>query len=127
MAAKKKLLIVNDDPDLVLAMKTVLEDAGYEVVASAHRFLDEVVRVRPDLLLVDVPPYEEKEGVNFIQLVRLHKDVSALPILLGTTSLKHLEPELLRDKMIFVLVRPFEVPELLKAIDELLATDSRRR
>ena len=117
---KKRLLVLNDDPDLVAAMIVVLEDAGYEVMASGHRLFEEVTRNIPDLLLVDIPPYEEKQGVNFIQRLRLDPKTARLPVLLGTTSLKHLEPELLRDKMIHTLVRPFEVPELLTAIEDLL-------
>jgi DNA-binding response OmpR family regulator len=124
--AKKKLFILNDDPDLVQAMEVVLAESGYNVVTSAHRNLDEVVNVKPDLVLVDVPPYEEKEGINFIQRMRLDKRTMDLPVLVGTTTLKYLETEVLRDKAIHVLVRPFDVPELLKAIEELLKSDELR-
>jgi CheY-like chemotaxis protein len=118
---KNRLLILNDDPDIVEAMTAVLEDAGYEVAGSGHRLLDEVIKFGPDVLLIDIPPNEEKEGLNFIQRVRLEPKTASVPVLLGTTSLKHLEPALLRDKMIYTLVRPFEVAELLKAVEDLLA------
>lgn len=123
---KKRLLVINDDPDLVAAMSAILVDAGYDVLGTAHRLFDEVLNTAPDLVLLDVPPHEEKEGVNFIQRMRLEPKTAKIPILLGTTSLKHLEPQVLRDKMIFVLVRPFEVEELLKAVEELVVSAEQR-
>lgn len=126
MPARKPLvLIVNDDPDLVEAMKAVLRDAGYEVRTTVHRIVEEVIEVAPDLLMLDIPPYEEKHAINFLQRLRLEERTAKIPVLVGTTSLRFIEPEALRDKMIYVLVRPFEIADLLKATGELVRTARR--
>lgn len=128
MADKRKLIILNDDADLVEMMVTVLTEAGFEVASSITRDLAAVVSAAPDVILLDCPPGEEKEIVNFSQRLRLTANVAHVPILLGTSSLRHLEPALLRDKLIMVLIRPYGVDELLQAIETLInESDQRRR
>jgi DNA-binding response OmpR family regulator len=126
-SGKQRIFIVNDDADVVEAIREVLTDAGYAVDGSATRDVGEVVAAAPDLLLVDSPPGEEKYVLNFIQRLRLHRTTATLPILLGTTSLRPVEPELLRERMILVLVRPFDIEDLLAAVRDLLHADSLKR
>ena len=64
---KRRVLILNDDPDLVELMISVLTDTGYEVSSSVTRDLREVVRSKPEVILLDCPPGDEKQIVNFAQ------------------------------------------------------------
>jgi len=51
-----KILIIDDDPDIVLATRMVLENAGYTVVAAASRDagLEMVKAEIPDMIILDV-------------------------------------------------------------------------
>jgi CheY-like chemotaxis protein len=54
--ANERILIVDDDDDVVFAMRIPLEAAGYEVfrAASGDEGLQQVKEVNPDLILLDV-------------------------------------------------------------------------
>ena len=50
-----KILIIEDDPDMVLALRMPLEANGYEVVtaSSGEEGLRKVQEVKPDLIILD--------------------------------------------------------------------------
>ncbi len=54
--ANEKVLIIDDDDDLVLAMRLPLEAAGYRVsrAATTEEGLRRVKEIQPDLILLDV-------------------------------------------------------------------------
>jgi len=54
--AKEKILIVDDDDDIVFSMRLPLEAAGYMVfrAASSQEGLQQVKNIHPDLILLDV-------------------------------------------------------------------------
>jgi CheY-like chemotaxis protein len=54
--ANEKILIIDDDDDLVLAMRLPLEAAGYQVARAANgdEGLKKVKEVHPDLIILDV-------------------------------------------------------------------------
>ncbi|RLC72075.1 MAG: response regulator, partial [Chloroflexi bacterium] len=51
-----KILAIEDDPDMVMALRMPLEANGYEVIAaaSAEEGLQKVKEVEPDLIILDV-------------------------------------------------------------------------
>jgi DNA-binding response OmpR family regulator len=120
VTTKRKVVILNDDPDLVEMMTSILIDAGYDVAASVVRDLGFVIAELPDLVLLDCPPGEEKQILGFAQQMRLTRSIAHVPILLATSSFRHLEPALLRDKLILDLLRPYGADELLQTVETLL-------
>jgi DNA-binding response OmpR family regulator len=118
---KKKILCLNDDPDIIAALTEVLQGEGYDVECRATRSPDDVVSVMPDLLMIDCPPGGERDVLNFLQLVRLKRETSKIPIILGSSSMRHIEPAMLLDQGIHVLLRPFDVDKLLRLVREILA------
>ncbi len=54
--ANEKILIIDDDDDLVLAMRLPLEGAGFQVsrAATGEEGLQKVKEVKPDLIILDV-------------------------------------------------------------------------
>jgi DNA-binding response OmpR family regulator len=68
----QKILIIDDDPDVVLAMRMPLESAGYEV-QDAHSQDSGMVAVddfRPDLIVLDVMMDTHTAGFQLAQ--KLH-------------------------------------------------------
>ncbi len=62
--AHKHVLIVDDDPDMVMVMRIPLEAKGYEVshASSGTEGLKKVKEVKPDLIILDVMMDSATEG-----------------------------------------------------------------
>ena len=86
--ARHKILLVDDDPDLVHALTLVLEGRGYEVVSApdAKRGLEVVDGERPDLIVLDVMMPEGTEGFHFVWNLRNRSDefFQRVPIIMLT-------------------------------------------
>jgi CheY-like chemotaxis protein len=72
MMSKAKILLVDDDPDLVEAMRMVLEENGYECVhaLSGSRALELLPREKPDLMVLDVMMDDMTEGFQVAYKIR---------------------------------------------------------
>jgi len=80
-----KILIVDDDPDMVAAGRMVLEREGYEV-SSAPNVVDGMRAVEeyaPDLLILDVMMEEPDDGLRMARDLR--RKGHTLPILMLTS------------------------------------------
>jgi DNA-binding response OmpR family regulator len=80
-----KILIVDDDPDMVEAGRYVLEKQGHEVfsasnVAAGFKALEET---HPDLLILDVMMEEADDGLVMARKIR--RNGLTLPILMLTS------------------------------------------
>ncbi|HRZ87817.1 MAG TPA: response regulator [bacterium] len=92
MATAKKILIIDDDPDIVEAMKMPLESHGYEVVSasSGQEGLSTLVKESPDLIILDVMMESTTEGFQVAYAIRSDAPGSAyakfrkIPILMVT-------------------------------------------
>ncbi len=80
-----KILIVDDDPDMVEAGRLVLEREGYEVSSAPdyNSGIKAVEEVQPDLLILDVMMEEPDDGLRFARQVR--RQGLSLPILMLTS------------------------------------------
>lgn len=72
MSGKTKILIVEDDRDMVEALRTMLEHEGYQVVAAydAEEGRVKTETERPDLILLDVMMPSSTEGFHFVWKLR---------------------------------------------------------
>ncbi|MGQ9731503.1 MAG: response regulator transcription factor [Candidatus Zipacnadales bacterium] len=79
-----KILVVDDDPDIVEAMRLVLEGSNHEVAtaASAAEAEQQTVAVKPDLILLDIMMPEGTEGFQFVWKLRnqLPEEVRETPV-----------------------------------------------
>ena len=81
---KKKILVVDDDLDLLEQMKMILTAAGYEVTAAEGRAggEDAILSMKPDLAILDLMMEEKDSGfVLSHQIKKLYPD---LPVILLT-------------------------------------------
>lgn len=63
------VLCVDDDPDILMSLKVVLESGGYEVVTapSGEEGLDVYRKHQPDLVIVDLMMEEIDAGTRFVK------------------------------------------------------------
>jgi len=76
MAKREKILVVDDDADLVDTLRLVLESSGYSVVTAcdAESGQSQVEVERPDLILLDVMMPNSTEGFNLLWKLRQHAE-----------------------------------------------------
>jgi len=69
---KKHVLIVDDDPDIVEAMRLILEAHEYEVTSAGNTAdgLDAVLKTKPDVIILDVMMETDTDGFHFAYTLR---------------------------------------------------------
>jgi CheY-like chemotaxis protein len=80
----KKILIVDDDPDFVLAVRMVLEGEGYQV-EEAGNGADALAKMRadlPDLVLMDVMMASPLDGYHTTQEIADDPQLRHVPIVM---------------------------------------------
>ena len=85
MAGKKKILIVEDEPDTVTYLSTLLEDAGYDTVAAedGEQALEKVKASPPDLITLDIT-MPHTSGVKFYRDMKESDKWKSIPIIIVT-------------------------------------------
>jgi len=128
MAAKKTVLVIDDDADLLEVAKTVLAGAGFSVlVASTGR--DGLARIRKggiDCIILDVMMETETEGFHVAQDLRADPKTAAIPIVMLTSVSKktgfEFSPETDKDYMPVesFLEKPVDPKRLVQAVRDLM-------
>lgn len=87
---EKTVLVVDDDPDIVAAIRMVLKANGYQVRSATNS--DEAMQALqneiPDLMIVDVMMRTLDEGFQLSYMVRGDERLAQIPILMLTSVSK---------------------------------------
>lgn len=72
MPEPAKILVVDDDPDIVESLRLVLESAGYDVdtALTTQEAFSKVESYHPDLILLDIMMPDGTEGFHFVWKLR---------------------------------------------------------
>jgi len=83
---KNKIIIIDDDIDLVEAMRLTLEGAGFEVIDAqdGEHGIEKVRSDGPDLVILDVMMGTQDEGFHVAYQIRANKNTQDLPIIMLT-------------------------------------------
>ncbi len=86
MEEQKKLIIIDDDPDYVAGIKSVLETANYsvDVAYNPKDGFKALQTKRYDLLLLDIMMGRGAEGVALARKIRKDPHLRELPVLIIT-------------------------------------------
>lgn len=86
MNTQKKLIIIDDDPDFVAGIKSVLETANYsvDVAYNPKEGFKALQTNRYDLLLLDIMMGRGAEGVALARKIRKDPKLRELPVLIIT-------------------------------------------
>jgi CheY-like chemotaxis protein len=81
---KKKILLVDDDPDLISAFEAILYNKGYEVITAISKSegIDKLQKNNPDLAILDVMMEEEHDGFEMAREIK--KNRPELPVIMLT-------------------------------------------
>lgn len=116
----KRILIVDDEPDVGEVLGDRLEAAGYDVrvVPSARDCYAAVAELVPDLILMDIQ-MPEISGIE--ALVELKKHHPGLPILMVSASTtQEVARESERRGAAGFLLKPYEPADLMSKVHDLI-------
>lgn len=123
-AQRKHILGVNGHPPFLELLREILQDEHFNVTTTNYvpQTFDLITALKPNLIIVDLVVYQL---AGWELLERLHQDVvtCAIPLLLTSTNATLLErarDEAARYGDHPVLVSPFELTDLLQAIESLI-------
>ncbi|MFP4527050.1 MAG: response regulator [Candidatus Kapaibacterium sp.] len=81
----KKILIVDDEPDVVTYLSTFFQDNGYEVATAANgrEAFEKAVSEEPDLITLDITMPEES-GVRCFRDLQENEKTKSIPVIIVT-------------------------------------------
>ncbi len=124
----KKIVIIEDEPDIIGLVTHYLEKEGYRITAvrDGVKGFQQLKTALPDLLILDIM-LPEMDGLEICRRVRADSKTAALPIIMltakGEESDKIVGLELGADDY---LVKPFSPKELVARVKALLRRAERR-
>jgi len=118
-----RILIIDDEPDILLMLKKMLERAGYEVdlASNGEMGMQLFIKQAADLVITDII-MPEKEGLETIrEMKQLNPDLKIIAISGGG---RLSADSYLETAKIFganrVFQKPFRQAELVAAVNELI-------
>jgi len=119
----KRILIVDDDPEVVKLFSFVLKRAGYEIKTApgGEAALHQVRQSPPDLIVLDVM-MPGLDGYEVTRQLRAQPDTAAVPIVMLTArALPSEQVTGILAGATSYLVKPVTPSMLVKTVQEILA------
>ncbi len=123
----KTLLLIDDDPNLILLVKDYLEFRGYQVLTAANgrEALKIVEQESPDMIICDVM-MPEMDGHAFVQEIRQNRRTDWIPIMfLSAKGQSQDRVKGLNTGADVYMVKPFEPEELVAQVESSLKQANR--
>jgi DNA-binding response OmpR family regulator len=120
--SKKRILIVDDEPDLLETIQINLEMEGYDclVAYDGNRGLERARKENPDLIILDVM-LPGMNGYKVCRLLKFDEKYKRIPIIMLTAEAQD-KDRLLGEKTgaDYYMTKPFAADKLLAKIKEFL-------
>lgn len=119
-SGRKKLLVVDDEPDILEFLQVILEDEGYAVITSDKgEYLEQLHNGGlPDLILVDVL-LSGKDGREIVKYLKSQEETKHIPIIMFSAHPSAEKTAREAGAEDFV-AKPFEIDELLAKVAKYL-------
>jgi DNA-binding response OmpR family regulator len=123
-----RILIVDDEPNLVLALEHLMRKEGYEIRAAAdgETAVEAAAEYHPDLILLDIM-MPKMDGYEACQRIRANAALRDVAIVMLTAKGREVE----REKGLALgadcyITKPFSTREVVRKVKEILAAKSGR-
>ncbi len=123
----KQLLLIDDDPNLILLVKDYLEFRGYQVITAENgrEALEVLDRQIPDMIICDVM-MPEMDGYALVQHIRQDSRTNWIPVLfLSAKGQSQDRVKGLNTGADVYMVKPFEPEELVAQVEASLKQANR--
>ena len=111
-----KILVIEDDSDMVTALRMPLEANDYEVITAStgQEGLRKVKEIEPDLIILDLIMARMGGEEAFYRLMEINPEARIL--ISSGFARNHLVEELIKEGACGFLGKPFNMHELAKAL-----------
>jgi DNA-binding response OmpR family regulator len=121
-----KILVADDEPNIVISLEYLLKREGYTVVIArdGQEAIDAITREQPDLVLLDVM-MPKKTGFEVCQEVRASETLQATKILMLTA--KGRDTDVTKGLGLGAdayMTKPFSTRELVLKVAQMLGRDA---
>ena len=119
---RKKVLIADDEPNIVVSLEFLMQQCGYEIhtVANGNDALRVAREFRPDLMLLDIM-LPLKNGFEVCQVMRETPELNRVKIVMLTAKGRDIEvTKGLALGADAYITKPFATRELLETVKRLL-------
>ena len=120
---KKKILVVDDEEDILHFLELVLREKGYDVATagSGYEALTRTQIEKPDLVLLDIM-MPQMDGWEVLKLLRVDDATAKIPVamLSARTEAKD-RVQGLQEGAVDYICKPFSLQELLAKIEAIFA------
>ena len=118
----KKILIVDDDPSVVIALQFLMEQQGFNVMTaqSGEFALELILQYNPDLVLLDIM-LPGIDGWEVCEIIRLNPDYRNIKVIFLTA--KRSEVDIAKGLALggdAYITKPFSNDELVAKVKEVL-------
>jgi len=123
-----KVLIIDDDVDMVEAEKMVLENNGYIVFTAydGEEGYKKIIELNPDVIILDVMMATPEEGFQLAYKLKENENLAKIPIVMVTSISKEtgfkFDPK--KDENFLpvnqFIEKPIKPEELLEAIEKAM-------
>jgi len=118
---KKKILVVDDEDDILNFLELVLSEKGYDVVTASggQEALTRAQLERPDLVLLDIM-MPQMDGWEVLKLLRVDEETAEIPVaMLSARTEARDRVQGLQEGAIDYICKPFSLSELLGKIEAI--------
>jgi DNA-binding response OmpR family regulator len=119
---KKRILIVDDENDILIVLRFRLEANNYEVLTASdgQEGLNKARTEKPDLIILDLM-LPKLDGYKVCRMLKFDESYKSIPIIMFTAKVQQKDEELGKEMGADAYVtKPFEPEILLEKIRELL-------
>lgn len=122
MDTKKTIMVVDDNPDIITIVKTILEGRGFTVfsASSGPELLNMLPDHKPDLIILDIM-MPEMDGLEVLTRLKGKTETATIPVILLTAKVQY-EDVLGGYKLgaDYYITKPFTSTQLVNGINLLL-------
>ncbi len=121
----KKILVIDDEEDILTYLSTFLTDSGFTVVQAANgkEGLQKAIDEKPDLITLDISMPEES-GVKALRKFQQHETTKNTPVIIITGVSSELRKFIEKGRQVHepegYCEKPINREELLEQINSLL-------
>lgn len=118
MSDKKTVLVIDDEEDLLVIVKTALKQEGYEVVTANNgpAALEVCKTIKPDLITVDLM-MPVMDGFQTIEAIRNIPSYDKIPVIMITGVMdKNKIAHALESDINYYLLKPFEFHDFISKV-----------
>ncbi len=122
MENNKTIMVVDDNPDIITIVRTILEGKGFNVLSatSGAECLEALKSQRPDLIVLDIM-MPEMDGLEVLTRLKAMSEFANVPVVLLTAKVQY-EDVLGGYKLgaDYYITKPFTSIQLINGINLLL-------